>query len=147
MEEAESANELFRFLDKFNFQTTKGHLKQAISNHSSGDWASANGQIRTFFESLLKDISKKILPDNPCNTAASAISLLSKSSNPPFLKKELNEVSSNRRTNSFIDGFWNRLHPEGNHPGLSSEEDSTFRYHISIVMGRYLLDRLNSYPH
>ena len=42
-------NELFRLLDKYQFTTTKGHLEQAIENHSNGNWAGANSQFRTFF--------------------------------------------------------------------------------------------------
>lgn len=142
IEEAKTENELFSLLKQFNFSTTKGHLEQAILNHSQGNWAGANGQFRPFIESLLIDICKTILPNNKCESASSAISLLSKTANPAFLRAELNEVENSNCNKPFIEGFWKRLHPEGNHPGLSDEEDSTFRYHISIVVALNLLTRL-----
>ena len=72
----------------------------------------------------------------------SSIILLSKTVSPAFLRADLNEVENNNCNKPFIEGFWKRLHPEGNHPGLSDEEDSTFRYHISIVVALNLLNRL-----
>lgn len=142
IEEAKTESKLFVLLNQFNFSTTKGHLEQAILNHSQGNWAGANGQFRPFIESLLIDICIKILPNNKCESASSAISLLSKTASPTFLRAELNEVENNNCNKPFIEGFWKRLHPEGNHPGLSDEEDSTFRYHISIVVALNLLIRL-----
>lgn len=142
IEEAKTENELYYLLDKFHFNVTKGHLIQAINNHCLGNWAGANGQFRTFIESLLIDICKTLLPSNKCDNASSAIKLLSKSVHPPFLKPELNEIENNKCDKPFVEGLWKRLHPEGNHPGLSDEEDSTFRYHITIVFSHYLLKRL-----
>jgi hypothetical protein len=143
IEEAKTENELFLLLNRFNFSTTKGHLEQAILNHSQGNWAGANGQFRPFIESLLIDICKTIVPNNKCENASSAINILSKTVNPAFLRADLNEVENSNCNKPFIEGFWKRLHPEGNHPGLSDEEDSTFRYHISIVVAHYLLSRLS----
>ena len=145
IEEAKTENELFTLLRQYEFDITKGHLEQAIKNHSQGNWAGANSQFRPFVESLLIDIAKKLAPNNKCESASSAINILSKSVNPPFLRADLNEVESNNCNKPFIEGFWKRLHPEGNHPGLSSEEDSTFRYHISIVIAHYLLKRLSNW--
>ncbi len=142
IEEAKVESELMRLLDKFNFSVAKGHLGQAIQNHSQGNWAGANGQFRPFIESLLIDICKFILPNNKCESTNAAISLLSKTANPPFLRNDLNEVENPNCKKPFIEGFWKRLHPEGTHPGLSDEEDSTFRYHLTIVVAYYLLKRL-----
>jgi len=142
IEEAKTEDELSSLLDKFNFATAKGHLEQARNNHAQGNWAGANSQFRPFIESVLIDITKTILPDQKCESAGSAINLLSHTTNPSFLKSELNEVKNKRCETPFVEGFWKRLHPEGSHPGLSDEEDSTFRYHISIVFAHYLLKRL-----
>lgn len=144
IEEAKTENELFVLLKKFDFSTSFGHLKQAIDNHTQGNWAGANGQFRPFIESLLIEICKFLLPANKCENASSAINLLSKTASPPFLREDLNEVEGNNCNKPFIEGFWKRLHPEGTHPGLSDGEDSTFRYHIVIVVAHYLLNRLES---
>lgn len=142
IEEAKTESELFDLLDKFSFKTTRGHLEQAIKNHSQGNWAGANSQFRPFIESLLIDISKIILPTHECESAAKAIKLLGNTANPPFLRPDLNEVESKNCKTPFVEGLWKRMHPEGNHPGLSGQADATFRYHSSIVFGYYLLNRL-----
>ncbi|MCW3110673.1 MAG: hypothetical protein JWQ09_5179 [Segetibacter sp.] len=142
IEEAKTESELFLAIDKYNFQVSKGHLVQAISNHSQGNWASANSQFRTFTESLLTEINNFLLPGNQVTTAAQAIKMLAETANPPFLSKDLNEYPNNKDADSFVYGLWIRLHPDGSHPGLSDEDDSSFRYHISIVFANYLLRRL-----
>ncbi|MES2836827.1 MAG: hypothetical protein V4667_04850 [Bacteroidota bacterium] len=142
IEEAKTESELFIAIDKYNFQVSKGHLNQAILNHSQGNWASANSQFRTFIESILTEINNFLLPGNQTVTAAQAIKTLAETANPPFLSKDLNEYPSDKDSDSFVYGLWTRLHPDGSHPGLSDEDDSSFRYHISIVFANYLLRRL-----
>lgn len=139
IEEEKSETELMRLLDKFSFNTSKGHLQQARVNHVNGNWAGANSQFRSFIESLLIDICIKLLPSNKCENAATAIKLLGNTVSPPFLSARLNEVGND---SPFVTGLWKRLHPEGSHPGLSDDEDSTFRYHTTIVFAYYLLKRL-----
>jgi hypothetical protein len=140
--EAQIESELFSLLNNYNFGLAKSHLEQAISSHSLGNWAGANSQFRTFFEALLNGICNKLLPSHKCETASTAISLLGKTINPPFLLQELNEVESKGCNKPYIESLWKRLHPHGSHPGISDQEDSTFRYHTLIVMGHYLLKRL-----
>jgi hypothetical protein len=139
---AQVETELVRLLKKYGFATSEGHLVQAIDNHTNSNWAGANSQFRTFIESLLMEISNKLAPGNSVNAAAGAINVLTSTVNPPFLAKELNEVQSAGCPTPFVYGLWKRLHPEGSHPGLSDEEDCTFRYHMSTVFARYLLARL-----
>jgi hypothetical protein len=145
IKEAKSENELFIMLNRFSFTITRGHLEQAIFNHSQGNWAGANSQFRTFFESLLISICNKLLPRNNADNANTAITLLSKTVKPPFFREDLNEVENNNCKKPFVEGLWKRLHPEGSHPGLSDQEDSTFRYHITIVMAHYLLKRFEKW--
>jgi hypothetical protein len=144
IEEAKIESELMADLDVFGFTQSKGHLNQAISNHSQGNWAGANSQFRTFTESLLIEITGKLLPKNIPGTGAQAIKLLSETVNPPFLSKDLNEIPSCEKDDSFVYGLWVRLHPDGSHPGLSDEDDSSFRYYLAIVFANYLLRRLKT---
>ncbi|WP_202800236.1 hypothetical protein [Pontibacter sp. BAB1700] len=139
-------NELVRMLTKFNFNTAKGHLEQAIENHSIGNWAGANGQFRTYMESLLIEISNKLIPSRTCTNIGDAINWLSNPAilSPVLLHKNLNEVPETGLNFPYVNGLWKRLHPTGSHPGLSDEEDSTFRYHTLIVFTRYLLSRIES---
>jgi hypothetical protein len=142
IEEAKTESELFMAIEKYKFEVSKGHLTQAILNHSQGNWASANSQFRTFIESLLIGINNYLLPGSQVTTAAQAIRALAETANPPFLSKDLNEYPKDKNSDSFVYGLWTRLHPNGSHPGLSDEDDSSFRYHISIVFANYLLRRL-----
>jgi len=144
--EANVENELFRLLKKYSFNTAMGHLEQAIDNHLNGKWAGANGQFRTFTESLLISITNRLIPSRTCSSFGDALVWLSnpKMLNPVLLSEQLNEVPSSSCDKPFINGLWKRLHPTGSHPGLSDEEDSTFRYHTLIVFARYLLKRIET---
>jgi len=144
IEEAKTESELMSALDGLGFIQSKGHLDQAISNHTQGNWAGANSQFRTFIESLLIEIAFKINSVQRTNSAGEAIEFLAEDIEPPFLSKELNEYPKTNTQDSFIYGFWKRLHPDGSHPGLSDEDDSSFRYHMTIVVANYFLRRLRT---
>jgi hypothetical protein len=146
--ESDVENELIRLLNHFNFNTSKGHLEQAIENHSNGNWAGANGQFRTYMESLLLEISNTLIPARDCTNIGDAITWLSNPAilNPVLLHQHLNEVPAQGLNAPYINGLWKRLHPTGSHPGLSDEEDSTFRYHTLMIFTRYLLSRMENRP-
>jgi hypothetical protein len=140
---AESEDEMSTLLDKFEFTTTKGHYLQAVRAHTRGDWASANSQLRTFIESLFDSIAEYLIEDKsklPTNSHQRR-EFLSKT-DPPFFLSGLNEWDEKGK--GFAQGFWNRLHPEGAHPGLSDEEDSTFRLHMVILTSSHYLRRLDA---
>ena len=140
----EKENELNSLLNKFGFTTTKGHIDQAISAHTRGDWASANAQLRSFMESLFDSICGKLVSNKttlppPGHQRHELLAKL----NPPFLLPALNEWEIGDK-GGFLQGLWRRLHPQGSHPGLSDEEDSTFRLHLMILTASYYLKRLDS---
>lgn len=142
----EKENELHSLLNKYGFTTTKGHIDQAISAHTRGDWASANAQLRSFMESLFDSICGKIVGDKttlppPGHQRRELLAEL----NPPFFIPTLNEWGIGSQC-GFLQGLWKRLHPQGSHPGLSDEEDSTFRLHLMILTAAYYLKRLDSRP-
>jgi hypothetical protein len=60
--------------------------------------------------------------------------------NPPFFLHGLNEWTG--QGTGFFEAFFRRLHPQGAHPGLSDEEDSTFRLHLVLLTARSPLTRL-----
>lgn len=144
IEEQKIESELFQLIVLFGFEQTKGHLDQAIKNHTQGNWAAANSQFRSFIESLLVEISAQFCPENKVKTGSQAMKVLAGSVNPPFLSEKLNEISFAQGDQSFVHGLFKRLHSEGPHPGLSDEDDSSFRYYLSVVFGNYLLRRLKS---
>ncbi len=139
-------SELMDLLDRFGFITSRGHLEQAIAAHSRGEWASANAQLRSFIESLFNGIADRL--DGAVITGAATSEerrRLLVTISPPFLLSSLNEWDLAKGT-GFIQGFWRRLHPQGSHPGLSDEDDSTFRLHLVQVVAHHLMKRLAARP-
>ena len=142
----EADDEVHVLLKKFQFTTALGHLDQAITNHADGHWAAANSQLRSAMESVLDDVAEKLAPDPsllPPHGHARRV-WLATGLGPPFLFPDLNEWDDKSRGTGFLEGFYRRLHPAGSHPGLSDEDDCTFRLHIVLLVARLLLRRLES---
>jgi hypothetical protein len=139
----EQANQLDLLLSKYDFDTAKGHLEQARNAHARGEWAAANAQLRSFTESLFDSIAEKLAGINASLPASSyqKREFLARM-NPPFLFTNLNEWDLSGK-GGFIQGLLNRLHPQGSHPGLSDEEDSTFRLHIVLLAASHYLKRFD----
>ena len=136
----EANDELFSLLNELGLPVAKGHLDQAIKNHSEGHWAAANSQLRTFLEEVFNEISKRLdaeqgdkqLTSHQRRTRLAQIV-------PPFLEKSLGEWDDNGV--DLVHGIFKRLNPEGSHPGLSDDEDCTFRLHMILIIGRHYLRR------
>ncbi|PZQ94678.1 MAG: hypothetical protein DI533_21745 [Cereibacter sphaeroides] len=137
-------SELFRLLDKHHFLTPKSHLEQALENHARGNWSSSNGQLRNFIEGLLDEIAVRISPSaadiRPGNDRRAHLAV----GDEPFLSSALGEWSGDGK--NFVNGLMKRLHPAGAHPGLSDEEDSSFRLHVVLLTGNLFLKRYDRWP-
>ena len=133
---AEQEDQLVTLLAKFGFDIARGHYEQAIAAHARGEWAAANAQLRTFTEEFFDKTQSIICPGQYGSANERKIAL----AKAGFFIPEYNEYLFNGT--GFIEGFWKRLHPEGSHPGLSEQEDSTFRLHLVILVIHYLLMRL-----
>lgn len=133
--------ELELFLKNSNFIIARGHFEQAIDAHTRGDWAAANGQLRTFVESLFDEIANKVVCDPILSSGHARREALAKA-DPPFFMESLNEWEIGNK-GGFVQGFWRRLHPDGPHPGLSDKEDSTFRLHLVVLVAHHFLKRFN----
>ena len=136
----EANDELFSLLDELSFPVAKGHLDQAIKTHAAGQWASANAQLRTFLEEVFNEISKRLDAEQGDKqlTSHQRRSRLAQIV-PPFLEKSLGEWDDN--SVDLVHGLFRRLNPEGSHPGLSDDEDCTFRLHMILIIGRHYLRR------
>lgn len=141
---AAKETEVESLLLKFGFSVAAGHLNQAVNAHTRGDWAAANSQLRTFVESLFDSFADKLVPAPALPTSHGRREQLAKLS-PPFIDPALNEwdFTSN---NGFVQGFWKRLHPSGSHPGLSDEDDCTFRLQLVHLVAYRFLKRFDNYP-
>ena len=129
-------SELIRLLEVHGFLTAKGHLDQAFDAHTRGNWAGANSQLRTFIEAFFDEIAEKLDPSAHIHPRHAR---LAKLANLGFFNSSLNEWDDNGK--GFINGLIKRLHPEGPHPGLSSEDDSTFRMHLVLLTAMLFLRR------
>lgn len=134
-------DEVHALLDRYGFGVSRGHLDQGIAAHARGNWAAANAQFRPFVESLLDSIAEHLANGVPLPPAGNQRRQWLANRVPPFFLAELNEWTGQGQ--GFLEGFFRRLHPAGVHPGLSNEEDSTFRLHLVLLVSRLLLRRLN----
>ena len=137
-------DEVHALLELYHLEVTLGHLNQAIAAHTRGDWAAANAQLRAFVESLFDGIAERlaghlrvVVP-----VAGNQRRIWLAQLNPSFFSHELNEWTG--QGTGFLEAFFRRLHPQGAHPGLSDEEDSTFRLHWVLLTARPLLKRLEA---
>jgi hypothetical protein len=134
-------DEVHALLEQYGFEVPRGHLDQGITAHARGDWAAANAQFRPFIESLLDSIAERLANGAALPPAGNQRRQWLANRVPPFFLGDLNEW--NGQGQGFLEGFYRRLHPAGAHPGLSDEEDSTFRLHLVLLVSRLLLRRLN----
>tara|TARA_R110002020_G_scaffold25225_6_gene82119 strand:+ start:3111 stop:3956 length:846 start_codon:yes stop_codon:yes gene_type:complete len=139
MREAES--EVVQLLRKRGFQVAHGHLTQAMSAFQRGEWSSANGALRNFFESYLNEIADLLGCDQSLGSKEKRDFL--GGLQPPFLLSEYNEWNLNTQKPQYVQGLMSRMHPHGGHPGLSEEEDATFRLQVNLITARLFLRRLD----
>lgn len=137
----EQENELIRILDELNFPVSKGHYEQAISCHARGEWAAANSQLRSFVEDFFNMAQTIVIPGEYSSSHAKKEAL----AHAGFFNNTYNEFCFNGQ--GFVEGFWKRLHPEGSHPGLSEQDDSTFRLHLVILVMNHYIRRLYNWEH
>ena len=131
-------DEVHTLLDRYGFRVANGHLDQGIAAHVRGDWAAANGQFRPFIENLFDAIAEHL--GAAAVPAGNQRRIWLANRNPPFFLGTLNEWDG--QGHGFIEAFFRRLHPAGAHPGLSDEDDSTFRLHLVLLVARNLLRRI-----
>jgi len=133
-------DEVHAALDRLGFTVSKGHLDQGIAAHVRGDWAAANAQFRPFIESLLDSIAERLAAGTELPAPGNQRRIWLANRNPSFFFADLNEWDGQGK--GFIEAFFRRLHPAGAHPGLSDEDDSTFRLHLVLLVARDLLRRV-----
>ncbi len=137
----EAESEVFQLLDRHGFAVSKGHLKLALSEFQRGNWSPANGELRKFFEDYLNEIASALgyIGGGDSKQKRDFLGKL----DPPFLLTEYNEWNENNQKPQYIQGLMSRMHPHGGHPGLSEEEDATFRLQITLVTARLMLRRFD----
>ncbi len=137
----EAESEVGHLLDRYGFSIARGHLNQAVSAFSRGEWSSSNGELRNFFESYLNEIAAALGNTRVGNSKAARDYL--GGLQQPFLLADYNEWNYNNQKPQYVQGLMSRMHPHGGHPGLSEEEDAAFRLQISLVTARLFLRRFD----
>jgi hypothetical protein len=137
----EAESEVVQLLERHGFRVARGHLQLALSAFERGAWSSANGELRKLYESYLDEIAEKLGYQGRDDSKAKRDFL--GTVQPPFLLEDYNEWNSNNQKPQYIQGLMSRMHPHGGHPGLSEEEDATFRLQIMLVTARLLLRRFD----
>ena len=127
-------------LNNLAFDVPLGHLDQGIAAHARGDWAAANAQFRPFIESLFDELAERLARGGALPQTGNDRRQWLAQVRPPFFIGDLNEWTG--QGTGFLEAFYRRLHPQGAHPGLSDEEDSTFRLYLVLLVARLLLRRL-----
>ena len=138
----EAEDEISRLMDQHGFIVAKGHLQRAISAFNRGEWSSANGELRNFFESYLNEVADRLGYAGNADSKAKR-DFLGSGLEPPFLIADYNEWHANNQKPQYIQGLMSRMHPHGGHPGLSEEEDATFRLQVTLITARLLLRRFD----
>lgn len=136
----EAENEVDHLLQKHGFATSNGHVMRAISAFQRGDWSSSNAELRNLYEGLLNDIAVGLGYVGNGDSLAKR-NFLGEGVTPPFLLSDYNEWNTNTQKPQYVQGLMSRMHPHGSHPGLSEEEDATFRVQIALVTARLFLRR------
>ena len=80
----EAKDEISLLMDQHGFIVAKGHLRQAISAFSRGEWSSANGELRNFFESYLNEVADRLGYAGNADSKAKR-DFLGSGLEPPFL--------------------------------------------------------------
>lgn len=137
----EAESEVVTLLDRSGFNVAKGHLNHALSAFQRGEWSSANGELRNFYESYLNEIANSLGYSGSGDSKAKRDFL--GNLQPPFLLSDYNEWNVNIQKPQYVQGLMSRMHPHGGHPGLSEEEDATFRLQVSLVTARLFLRRFD----
>ncbi|WP_375176060.1 hypothetical protein [Pseudooceanicola sp.] len=138
----ETGSEVDILLERNGFSVAQRHLASAKENIAQADWEAANSQCRTFLEALTDAISDKLYPTE----AASRASGLQKRqllADHGFLSREKHEFGDGNKQ-SFLPGLAKLLHPDGAHPGISTQHDAMFRLQLVVVTARWLLKRLET---
>lgn len=125
---------LERRLDQWKFEVPQRHLQQVIDNAARGNWESANGQVRSFMESL-------------CDAMAAII--YQGTGTPPTRGDArmylANESFFSPEESDLLKAFFQVLHGSGGHAGASDEDDCHRRRLIALALANYYLDRLEDW--
>lgn len=105
------------------------HYEQAVGSYVDGRREASNGQLRSFLESLLIDLSNRTTGGSP-SSARGAIDRLRSSGHIDGSEADI------------LKGVVGVSNSRGAHAGLSDDEEALFRLHFATATARYILARV-----
>ena len=119
-------------LEQYDFGVASNHLNNALDLASSSKWEPANGEVRSFLESICEAIAARIY-SGPGEAPK-------RGDARKFLAKQgfLNDKES-----KLLHSLFQVLHGEGGHAGTSSSDDCHRRRLMAVSMANYYLERLD----
>lgn len=136
----ETGSEVDIMLARNGFAVAQRHLASAKENITQADWEAANSQCRTFLEALTDAIADKLYPAEAANRA-SGLQKRQLLAEQGFLSRDKHEFGDGNKQ-TFLPGLAKLLHPDGAHPGISTQHDAMFRLQLVVVTARWMLKRL-----
>ena len=128
---AESMGHLQMLLRHRNFLVAEGHLIQALDNYQRGNWAACNAQLRALLEEICNVLYARNSDEEMSMVGGSARKWL-----------ETMGILSEKES-EFFKSWFKILHTEGSHPGLSSQEDTRWRLHVTVSTSHWALMALD----
>ena len=125
----EELNGLEAELEGRGWSTARLHFHRAATGYGTGDWESANSQLRSFLEDFLPRLAEAITGKRPSNSGAAI--------------QELDRGFLLDGEREFLKGLWALCSERGSHPGASSRVEATFRLMTATGVARLLLSRLS----
>jgi len=126
---AEETSLLEEEMQERGWSVAAGHYRQALSAFGARNWASANAQLRSALEDLLRSSAELVSGNRPAEVQACLDALRAKG---VLLDGEF----------GFAKGLWTLCQSRGPHAGLSGEEEALFRLLAVTSYSRFLLARL-----
>jgi hypothetical protein len=104
------------------------HYRQAVDNFTDGNNEACNGQLRSFFEDLIKGAAQR---KGHQQTAGVQVCL-------DYLRS-VGTLDSEEW--AIMRAHWNGCQDNGPHAGLSDVDEARFRMYTLTSVGRYLLKK------
>lgn len=119
---------------RLGLTVARSHYRQAVENFVDQNFESANGQLRTMFESVLIY----------CATTNGFVSTRQGDGGNAITFLRSNGHLDDRDGGDFIWGLWSITHTNGPHPGTTTAGEVHFRLLTLTGATRYLIDRFAS---
>ena len=105
------------------------YYSQACDNMAKGNFESANGQVRSFLESLFIALCERVTAKSVTDAKAALQHLHN--------QKHLDVAEWNT-----FRSFWDSCQTNGPHHGLSSQREAVYRLQVCTAVARYLMSKL-----